>query len=75
MPNRFELPNRCFACGRPLKGSTHLVDTRDAQTAYVGPDCYAKIVACGDAGYSMPKLKGESDKFHASLPKLYPLKG
>lgn len=42
---------KCFACDRPLRDAKYLVDTRDAQTVYVGPDCFKKIVAAGEAGY------------------------
>ena len=46
----------CFACGRPLRGrnGAYLVDTRDAQTAYVGADCFKKIRSMGDEGWQPP---------------------
>lgn len=55
-------PDQCFACGRKLhEGMERIVDTRDAQTVYVGPECYRKIKAAGEIGYQ-PPLGG---------PKLY----
>lgn len=55
-------PERCFACGRPML-HPRLVDTRDAQTVYVGRCCGARVTAAGDRGYQ-PKLGG---------PRLYAL--
>lgn len=40
----------CFACGRRL-GKAKLVDTRDGQAVYVGPECYERVLAAGDKGY------------------------
>jgi hypothetical protein len=54
---------KCFACGRKLKGEPKLADTRDGQIVYVGPCCVKKIIAAGEAGYQ-PPLRG---------PKLYPM--
>ena len=45
---------RCFACGKELK-SPNLVDTRDGQTVYVGPECFAKVREAGESGYQPPK--------------------
>lgn len=49
----------CFACGRNMKAGSvaYIVDTRDAQYPYVGPDCYKKIEKAGDAGFQ-PKGHG-----------------
>lgn len=44
-------PESCFACGRKLRGTPRLVDTRDDQLVYVGPDCYKKIMAAEPGGY------------------------
>ena len=46
---------KCFACGRHLLSKAHLVDTRDGQTVYVGPNCYEKILKAKEAGYQPPK--------------------
>jgi hypothetical protein len=54
---------KCYACDKPLK-KEFLVDTRDAQTVYVGSECYKKIKIAGEAGYQPPK----------GGPKLYLLK-
>lgn len=59
----------CYACDRPLKRNgdeleAYRVDTRDHQTVFVGPECFRKIKAAGDAGYQ-PPLGG---------PKLYLLR-
>lgn len=64
--NKREQMLNCFACGKAIKSSTtaNLVDTRDAQTVFVGPDCYKKVVTAGEQGYQSPK----------GGPKLYPLK-
>jgi hypothetical protein len=47
--------DRCFACGKPLRGRRFLIDTRDSQTAIVGPDCFAHIRLAGDDGYQPPQ--------------------
>lgn len=46
--------DKCFACDKPLGKSPALVDTRDAQTVYVGSECFKKIRAAGDSGYQPP---------------------
>jgi len=48
------MDEKCFACDRSLPKHRKLVDTRDAQTVYVGPECYKKIVQAGAAGYQPP---------------------
>ena len=45
---------RCFACNRKLGRNPATADTREDQTVVVGRDCYASIVAAGDAGYQPP---------------------
>lgn len=47
---------KCFACGKPLKDNSprFLVDTRDGQFVYVGPDCHDKIVVADEKGYQPP---------------------
>lgn len=45
---------KCFACGKKIKGSGYLIDTRDSQTAVVGPDCFKRIKSAGDVGYQPP---------------------
>jgi hypothetical protein len=58
---------RCFSCGRKLgKKKPHLVDTRDCQTVYVGPECYRKIKAAGEAGHT-------PDGWKPGMVRLYPL--
>lgn len=57
-------PEKCFACGREGAGR-FLVDTRDAQMPYVGPRCYRKVIAAGEAGYQPPR----------GGPRLYLLRG
>jgi len=52
---------RCFACGRALK-TPKLVDTRDGQVVFVGPECYRRIESAGEKGWQ-PPLGG---------PRLYP---
>jgi hypothetical protein len=54
---------RCFACGKRLGTSPIMVDTRDAQTVYVGRDCGRKVMQAGDGGYQPPR----------GGPRLYPL--
>jgi hypothetical protein len=56
---------RCFACGRNLGSSPFRVDTRDAQTVFVGRECYKLVVRAGEAGYQPPQ----------GGPRLYPLAG
>jgi len=46
--------DKCFACGRTLKGRRFLIDTRDSQTAFVGPDCFGHVQAAGNEGYKPP---------------------
>lgn len=49
-------PEKCFACNRSLRGrKPHLVDTRDAQLVFVGPDCYEHVLAAGSRGYQPPR--------------------
>lgn len=55
---------KCFSCGRRLPKTKQLVDTRDDQKVWVGPDCHLKVREAGELGYQ-PPLGG---------PKLYPLK-
>lgn len=57
--------DRCFACDRPLGKTSREVDTRDAQTVYVGSECFKLVQAAGEAGYQPPK----------GGPRLYPMKG
>lgn len=45
---------KCFACDKKLKGRGYLIDTRDNQTAVVGPGCFKKIRESGEAGYQPP---------------------
>lgn len=45
---------KCFACGKALK-SKRLIDTRDAQTAYVGPECFKRIKDAGNTGWQPPR--------------------
>lgn len=47
--------DKCFACGKPLGANPKLADTRDGQTAYVGSDCWKKIVSAGEGGYQPPR--------------------
>ena len=51
------MESRCFACGRAIKDTalTEWCDTRGGREAPVGPDCYRKIVAAGEAGYKPTK--------------------
>lgn len=49
------METKCFACGRKLGASPQLVDTRDAQTVYVGRECYKLVVAAGANGYQPPR--------------------
>lgn len=55
---------RCFACGRKIKTTIHLADTRDDQIVYVGKDCWKKIKNAGENGWQ-PDRGG---------PKLYLIK-
>lgn len=67
---------KCFACDKKFKDGSkrYLVDTRDSQTVFVGPDCYKKVLAAGEDGYLLPPDK---DKFQSGLRLfrcLYPIK-
>jgi hypothetical protein len=42
---------QCFACDKDLPAKYYEADTRDDQTVFVGPDCFARIKKAGDAGY------------------------
>lgn len=56
----------CFACGKPfVSENPHEVDTRDDQKVYVGPDCYRRVMKCGEDGYQPPR----------GGPRLYPMPG
>ena len=46
--------NKCFACGRRLGDNPRRVDTRDAQTVFVGRECFKLVVAAGRDGYQPP---------------------
>lgn len=46
---------KCFACDHALGKNPTLVDTRDAQTVYVGSECLKKIKAAGESGWQPPK--------------------
>ena len=47
---------RCFACGRPLGSNPTLVDTRDGQLVYVGPECFGKVASGNpNGGWQPPK--------------------
>lgn len=62
----------CFACGKPLKaGKSFLVDTRDDQTVYVGPECYKRVVEAGEEGYKPAKYKG---KVYKNVLRLWEIK-
>ena len=54
----------CFACDKTLGKQRKLIDTRDAQTAYVGSECYKLIKRAGELGYQPP----------SGGPKLYLIK-
>lgn len=54
---------QCFACGKILPKTRRLVTCADEQDVYVGPDCYAHILAAGAAGFQ-PRRGG---------PRLYTL--
>lgn len=58
-----EIRERCFACGRTLGKNPLRVDTRDAQTVFVGRDCGKLVLAAGEAGYQPPR----------GGPRLFPL--
>ena len=46
---------KCFACGRVIRRADPIrVDTRDAQTVFVGPECYKRVLEAGDAGWLPP---------------------
>lgn len=46
---------KCYACDRKLGRRPRLVDTRDAQTVFVGTECFKLIEEAGEAGYQPPK--------------------
>lgn len=56
MESKHTPPDACFACGRPMRGGqgAYLVDTRDAQTVFVGANCFKKIRAMRDDGWQPP---------------------
>jgi hypothetical protein len=67
------MTDKCFACDRPLKGK-HLVDTRDDQTVFVGPDCFKRVKAAGDAGWQPPMqyrrpFRPDTPLPHPSVPR------
>lgn len=50
---------RCYACNRLMRlvsdnDSRMTVVTEDGQMQYVGPDCFAKIIAADTRGYQPP---------------------
>lgn len=46
---------KCFACGRKLAGRRgFLIDTRDDQLEFVGPECVKNVQAAGPDGYQPP---------------------
>jgi hypothetical protein len=49
------MTHKCFACDKKLGKNPVLVDTRDAQTVFVGRECFKLIKASGDKGYQPPK--------------------
>jgi len=60
------MTEKCFACGKALPKSKKMADTRDDQIVWVGPDCYRKIVAAGEAGWQ------PTNKIGSRGPRLYP---
>lgn len=44
----------CFSCGKKITGRKYLVDTRDHQTVYVGPECFKHVRRAGETGYQPP---------------------
>lgn len=49
-------PHECFACGKPLTTlDPKLVDTRDDQTVFIGPECFKHVKAAGEEGYQPPR--------------------
>ena len=45
----------CFACGKAItRFPPAIVDTRDGQTVYVGPECFQHVKRAGDVGYQPP---------------------
>ena len=46
---------KCFACGKKFRTAARwTVRCSDDQWVEVGPDCYRKVEAAGDAGYQPP---------------------
>lgn len=56
---------KCFACGKAMRSWGTMVDTKEDQAPYVGPECAKKIKRAGPKGYQ-PPLGG---------PRLYVLSG
>lgn len=70
------MAQRCFACGKVLPKTKKMADTHDNQIVWVGPDCYQKILAAGNAGY-LPRRYLQQGKWLPSGPNtmlLYPVK-
>ena len=59
---------RCFACNKKLDRSPTIVDTRDGQFVWVGPDCFKMIRKAGEAGYQ-PPIRGSENVLNG--PRLY----
>lgn len=49
------MQQRCFACGKLLSLTAHLVACADEQTVYVGSDCFRAIERAAADGYQPPK--------------------
>ena len=52
------MEDKCFACGRrgkTIKARGRLVDTRDGQLVFVGPECLKHVKNAGDVGYQPRK--------------------
>lgn len=49
------MTDKCFACDKVMKNMKYLIQVaQDDQTAFVGPECFKKVVKAGKDGYQPP---------------------
>lgn len=60
---------RCYACDKQIRNTPYLVDTRDAQVVFVGPECFKRIRDSGPDGYQPPKGGPRLWTIHGAEPR------